>query len=131
MNTVAERAIARSVSHNEIVTLDFDTEANEELQLACEDAVVANGVTEYWGTTESGDDWRVHVRRAPLESVSGVNDDDTERTLRVGDRVTCDADGGDAGRIGSFIDSETAMVYWDSGVATPVAVSDLRSEVES
>lgn len=64
-----------------------------------------------------------------LESVSGVNDDGTEWTLRIGDRVESDADGGDAGRIGSFVDSATALVYWDSGVATPVAVSELHSEV--
>lgn len=132
MNTVAERAIARSSSHNEIVTIDFDAESAKELQLACDDSVDANDVTEYWGTTDAGDEWRVHVRhRAALESVSGVNDDGTEWTLHIGDRVECDADGGDAGRIVSFVDSATALVYWDSGVATPVAVSELHSEVAS
>ena len=58
----AEQAIARSVSHTEIVTLDHDEDALEYLLAVCEDSVEANGLTETWGTTPDGDEWRVHVQ---------------------------------------------------------------------
>ena len=57
-------AIARSISHNEIVTITpleyLDTMA--ELESLCDDSAVLwrEGVAEYWGTHE-GDAWRVHV----------------------------------------------------------------------
>ncbi len=62
--SAAERAIARSISHDEIVTIDYHAEASEELQLTCDDWVVntAYGLTEYWGTTDDGNEWRVHIR---------------------------------------------------------------------
>lgn len=59
--TAAQAAIARSISHNEIVHIDQDAEAHEELSLAAEDSVWNDPVTEYWGTTEDGSEWRVHV----------------------------------------------------------------------
>lgn len=64
----AEQAIARSVSHNEIVTIDYSASIAEELGNASEDSVpaytTASGavLAEYWGTTEDGGEWRVHVR---------------------------------------------------------------------
>lgn len=64
--TTAE-AIARSVSHTEIVTVDYDAATAEELAAESEDSVppytTASGqvLAEYWGTTEGGDEWRVHV----------------------------------------------------------------------
>lgn len=59
-----EQAIARSVSHNEIVTLDYDAEALDALESESEGSVdnTAYGVHELWGTTDDGDEWRVHVR---------------------------------------------------------------------
>ena len=68
MNNVAEQAIKRSISHNEIVTLDlavipYDSAILTDLLVACDDSVDANdNVTEYWGKTEEGNEWRVHVR---------------------------------------------------------------------
>ena len=59
----AQEAIARSTSHNEIVTLDEYSEKNYEILLVeCEDSTEANGVMEFWGA-----DWRVHmpVRQEP------------------------------------------------------------------
>lgn len=58
----AQQAIDRSVSHREIVTVDYDAEAQSELEAASEDSVHTDDVTEYWGTTDDGDDWRVHMR---------------------------------------------------------------------
>lgn len=58
-------AIARSVSHNEIVTIPYSTEAADALWAECDDHVDARasyGVVEYWGTTDDGDEWRVHLR---------------------------------------------------------------------
>lgn len=68
-----------------------------------------------------------------IKSVTGQNDDGTSWTLSVGDRVKVEAtvydeDSADEGKIMSFTDAETAVVYWDSGVQTPVAVADLTHE---
>jgi hypothetical protein len=67
----AEQAIARSVSHNEIVTLgsasqpaDNAAEVMADLFAECEDCADDDNrsvCAEYWGTTESGSEWRVHV----------------------------------------------------------------------
>ncbi|HEY8943205.1 MAG TPA: hypothetical protein VIM73_03035 [Polyangiaceae bacterium] len=69
METVAEKAIKRSVSHNEIVTIDFDAEGRDELRVSCEGYAdnKAYGVEEYWGTLlsdvgETIGEWRVHMR---------------------------------------------------------------------
>lgn len=70
MTMTAEQAIARSISHNEIVTLDYDADVYQELLDRVLEAdngiksdwVDANEVTEFWGTTDDGDDWRVHMR---------------------------------------------------------------------
>lgn len=58
----AEQAIERSISHNEIVTLDYSRDALSFLSSECDDSAEAHGATEFWGTSEDGDDWRVHVR---------------------------------------------------------------------
>jgi hypothetical protein len=60
----AKQAIERSVSHNEIVTLDHDSEALDALESESEGSAdnTAYGVHEFWGTTDAGDEWRVHVR---------------------------------------------------------------------
>jgi hypothetical protein len=64
MNQTAADAIARSISHNEIVNIAFDASASKALRTACDDSVDTEDVTEYWGTTEDGYDWRVHMARA-------------------------------------------------------------------
>lgn len=65
-------------------------------------------------------------------SLTGTNADGTSWTLSVGDRVEhpaddCDPDSGDTGRISSFTDRETAVVYWDSGVETTCEIEKLVS----
>lgn len=60
------RAIERSISHNEIVTLRADESASYEefcaaLKSESDDDVENGDVHEFWGT-DDGDDWRVHVR---------------------------------------------------------------------
>jgi hypothetical protein len=62
MNTVAADAIDRSISHTEIVTIDYDSDAASDLSAASDDSVEANGLTEYWGTDDDGNEWRVHMR---------------------------------------------------------------------
>lgn len=64
--TTASKAIERSVSHNDIVTVDADSEGNiiAELTPMCDDHVEANGVHEFWGQDDDGNEWRVHVRLA-------------------------------------------------------------------
>lgn len=59
---VAE-AIERSMSFNEIVTIDHDDLIIAELRLVAHDWVRGNDSTEFWSLTPAGlDDWRVHVR---------------------------------------------------------------------
>lgn len=67
MNNVAEQAIKRSVSHNEIVTIAYDSDAASDLRAESKDSVndADRRVTEYWGTTDAGDEWRVHMRAEP------------------------------------------------------------------
>lgn len=55
-------AIARSVSHTEIVILPWSQEAQDELSLLCDDSVEASPTTwEAWGTDDDGAEWRVHL----------------------------------------------------------------------
>lgn len=58
----ANSLIERSISHHEIVTVDYDATTAEDLTAACDDSVEANGATEYWGTDDDGNEWRVHLR---------------------------------------------------------------------
>lgn len=79
-----EQAIARSISHNEIVTIPYSPAVEDELILACDAWTQAgDDIGEYWGVDDSGAEWRVHM----------VGD----RTLHVGSRVRLlDHDGGRA-----------------------------------
>jgi len=57
-------AIRRSISHNEIVTVEYNGYQQRSLAARCDgsvDAVRSFGVYEYWGTHQ-GNDWRVHMR---------------------------------------------------------------------
>ncbi len=61
-----ERAIDRSDSHTEVVTLEYSDARAEALLAASDDSVDAGRVVEFWGTSEAGDEWRVHLRRATI-----------------------------------------------------------------
>ena len=61
MTMTAQQAIRQSIRQNEIVHLEYDEDIATELQFACDDSVVGNEVREFWGTTEDGDEWRVHL----------------------------------------------------------------------
>jgi hypothetical protein len=66
MNKQAEQAIDRSVSHNEIVHIAATEEIDAALTEVCESSVeTQNGsglpTTEFWGTREDGEEWRVHT----------------------------------------------------------------------
>lgn len=77
MQTVTN-AIRRSVSHNEIVTIEVGPsglvcgsgETGDsvcaELSLESEDSAESREVSEYWGTDVDGNAWRVHVRRVEV-----------------------------------------------------------------
>lgn len=54
--------IARSVSHSEIVWADWTSDLASDLLVECEDNVEASEtVHEFWGVTDNGDEWRVHL----------------------------------------------------------------------
>lgn len=59
----AAQAIARSISHDEIVTIESSKEDLETLLEACDDSVDSDRVWEFWGENEDGQ-WRVHVTGA-------------------------------------------------------------------
>jgi hypothetical protein len=63
----AHQAIDRSISHDEIVTIDHDPAVLDALVLESEDWVKTDTRYEFWGRREAGagmhpDPWRVHVR---------------------------------------------------------------------
>jgi|TARA_R110000787_G_scaffold26043_4_gene72934 hypothetical protein len=72
-NYAASEAIKRSVSHDECVTIEYDNSTYSDLMHECEDHVevedyeYVNGsfrriiYEDIWGTTLSGEEWRVHV----------------------------------------------------------------------
>jgi hypothetical protein len=61
----AQQAIDRSISHDEIVHVADLNTISHDLMQECEDYTDAGEkITEYWGTDESGQDWRVHAHRA-------------------------------------------------------------------
>ena len=57
----ATELIARSIRHVEITHAPFADELAAALAAEADEEVHHSGVTEYWGTTEAGDDWRVHL----------------------------------------------------------------------
>ena len=63
-----KRAIARSVSHTEIVTLEYNWETIQDLLVWSDDNVETETVHEFWGTDDDGNEWRVHVRREEAAS---------------------------------------------------------------
>ena len=56
-----DHAIARSVSHNEIVTLDHSEELEAELMGRSEDNAENGDTHEFWGTDDDDRSWRVHL----------------------------------------------------------------------
>jgi hypothetical protein len=56
-------AIAESVTRNDIIDVPYDAEVADELLVLSDDSADTEAVTEYWGTTEDGDPWRVHMAR--------------------------------------------------------------------
>ena len=61
MSTTIETAIKRSVSHTEIVSLEWTADLEAALLAECEDSVTTEDRVEAWGKTEDGDEWRVHL----------------------------------------------------------------------
>jgi hypothetical protein len=57
----ASEAIDQSVSHDEIVSLDYTDTLYTGLLVACEDNVDAGEYEDMWGVTEDGHEWRVYL----------------------------------------------------------------------
>lgn len=64
----AKEAIERSISHNEIVTITPNpadvlaaAKLTTDLIAASDDWTRGNDRVEFWGTDDSGAEWRVHV----------------------------------------------------------------------
>ena len=66
MNAIqqAQELIDQSISRDEITHAEFDADIAEELEAASDGGTRNDSVTEYWGVTESGDEWRVHLDHA-------------------------------------------------------------------
>lgn len=69
-------AIARSISHQETVFVDHDVTLADMISAESEGSVVnsAYRVTEYWGTDDEGNEWRVHMRHE-VEGESNESDE--------------------------------------------------------
>ncbi len=53
--------IARSIYHDEIVSVKWTQELEDELIIRNDDSVEDGGVYQFWGEDDNGDDWRVHL----------------------------------------------------------------------
>jgi hypothetical protein len=62
MNKQIDSAIARSISHQEIVHVTCSRDELAYLRSQSEDSVATGDIVEAWGTTADGDEWRVHAR---------------------------------------------------------------------
>lgn len=58
-----ETAIRESIQADRIVTIDGDAATHDALTLRADDSADAGDVTEYWGTNDDGQAWRIHVAR--------------------------------------------------------------------
>ena len=66
IKSIINDSIARSTFHNEIVDIipadDRDREALcDELSLMCDEGADTCDTSEFWGKTDDGTEWRVHV----------------------------------------------------------------------
>lgn len=61
MTYSAQQAIAESIQKNAIVTLMADLDLKSDLLAASEGDVRSGDTHEFWGVTEDGDEWRVHL----------------------------------------------------------------------
>lgn len=57
----AEQLIRQSVQTNSTVYTD-DAALHDDLLCASDDSAESDELIEYWGTTDAGDEWRIHVR---------------------------------------------------------------------
>ena len=57
----AAQAIEQSIMQTETVDLPYYEAVALDLLVECDDSVDGNAVTEYWGTTDDGEQWRVHM----------------------------------------------------------------------
>jgi hypothetical protein len=55
--------IDESVSQTAIAHATYSETRNKDLLVECEDSTENGPVVEYWGTTETGATWRVHLTR--------------------------------------------------------------------
>jgi len=60
-DTTAAELIRTSVRENRIVHARTDLAVSAGLSMESEDSVEADGITEYWGVTDDGEPWRVHM----------------------------------------------------------------------
>lgn len=58
-------AISASIAHDQITFLADSQENRGFLRAECDDYVDTDDVIEYWGETDDGEEWRVHIRIEP------------------------------------------------------------------
>lgn len=63
----ASRAVDRSVSHSEIVTIPWSAVTEARLHEACDGEADRGDALEFWGQDYEGNNWRVHLRRKSEE----------------------------------------------------------------
>jgi hypothetical protein len=72
---IVSSAIDRSITHGEVVWIDYNPIAYKELLDACDDYVEANkDVVEFWGSLDTEicghQEWRVHMRNIPADRIA-------------------------------------------------------------
>lgn len=63
MDPAVRRAIDQSIGQNRTVTIPYTEERFEDLVVESEDYDSVGKLTEFWGTDEDLNDWKVALRR--------------------------------------------------------------------
>jgi len=69
--TNAKDAIARSISHNEIVHLAWSRSVAEAIEKMADESIDNDSVVEFWGEDEEGNGWAIHLT-VTAESLRGA-----------------------------------------------------------
>lgn len=66
----AASLIERSIRHNEIVTASWDQDLESDLLCESDDSAENGGALEFWGVTDDGHEWRVHLERSSMTTAT-------------------------------------------------------------
>lgn len=99
--TTADSLIRDSIQQNRIATAPYTLALYDALGAACDNSTEDTGraTVEFLGTSDDGEEWRVHLTGVPACSHSSVTDENRDRLIRAG--ILADDNGDHRERMGS------------------------------